>query len=526
MDVVIGLDCGTTATKAVAVGVDATVRAVAKVGYPLLVPAPGRAELDAVRLAQSAIKALADTSALVRERGDRVVGLCVGAAMHGLVRLGADGAPLGPLVTWADTRAGDEARELTEATGGALHGRTGTPVHPMSPLVKLAWWRRHEPETFAATPRWGGVKEVLLAALCETEFLVDLSAASATGMYDIFARRWDPEALSLAGVTADQLPTVVPTTHRVAGLRPEVANATGLPGGVPVIVGASDGALANLGLGAIGDGVAAVSVGTSGAIRAMSRVPTVDEARQLFCYALTDDRWVIGGAINNAGSVVRWASGALGPTPTGPGATTPAGTAFTEEARQAADIALLAEAGAVPPGSDGLLCLPYLMGERAPWWTPGLQGAWIGLRRYHTRGHLVRSAVEGVCQQLALVARAMADAGVQVRTVRATGGSVESALWCGILAATLDLPVEIAASPEGTGTGAAMLGHHALGALADLDEVAELIAVHRGAAPDPGAVATYARLRPLIEQSTRALLPVFHTLNEIPETPEDPKTVR
>ena len=131
----------------------------------------------------------------------------------------------------------------------------------------------------------------------------------------------------------------------------------------------------------------------------------------------------------------------------------------------------------------------------------------------------MRSAVEGVCQQLALVAGALAEARISVRAVRATGGAVESALWRSVLAANLNLPIEIAASPEGTGTGAALLGHHALGTLNNLDDVVRLIDVHHGAAPDPAAVATYARMRPLVEQCTHALTPVFDALTEIREPP-------
>ena len=127
----------------------------------------------------------------------------------------------------------------------------------MSPLPKLLWWRLHHPDAFANTPKWGGVKEVVLSGLCEDAYLIDLSCASTTGLYDITARQWDPEALQLAGIDAGQLATVVPTTHVVTGLRSEVADQTGLPRDLPVVVGASDGPLANLGLGAVGEGVAA-----------------------------------------------------------------------------------------------------------------------------------------------------------------------------------------------------------------------------------------------------------------------------
>jgi gluconokinase len=502
MDLVIGLDSGTTATKAVAVAADATVVATSSAGYPLLQPEPGYAELDPVRLQRAAVEALAGVAVQVRQQGHKVVGVCLSAAMHGLVPLDKAGSPTGPLITWADSRAAEQSRSLALSSQGQLHRRTGTPIHPMSPLPKLLWWRQHHPVVFDATPKWGGVKEVVLSGLCDGDTMIDLSSASTTGLYDIAGRRWDPAALQLAGIDAEQLATVMPTTHVVTGLRVEVADQTGLPRDLPVVVGASDGPLANLGLGAVREGIAAVSLGTSGALRAVRPAPTVDEAARLFCYALTDDHWVLGGAINNAGSVVRWASAALGMV-----------TADVHgEERDAADGRLLHEAGHVPFGSEGLLCLPYLLGERAPWWEPGLQGAWIGLRRHHTRGHLVRSAVEGVCMQLALVRLALDAADVRVQEVRATGGAMESPVWREVLAAALDLPIGLAASPEGAGTGAGLLGHDALGSLPDLDSAADLIAVDRGQSPNPDDVATLRRLLPLMERCTVELKPVFAEL--------------
>ena len=502
MDLVIGLDSGTTATKAVAVAADATVVATSSAGYPLLQPEPGYAELDSVRLQQAAVEALTGVANQVVDQGHQVVGICLSAAMHGLVPMDKDGSPTGPLITWADSRAGEESRRLALGTEGRLHKRTGTPIHPMSPLPKLLWWRLHHPDTFAATPKWGGVKEVVLTGLCEGETTIDLSCASATGLYDITAGHWDETALLLAGVDAEQLAPVVPTTHVVTGLREDVAAQTGLPRDLPVVIGASDGPLANLGLGAVREGIAAVSLGTSGALRAVRRAPAVDEAARLFCYALTDDHWVLGGAINNAGSVVRWASAALGMV----------SADVHGEQRDAADAQLMEEAGQIPFGSEGLLCLPYLLGERAPWWEPGLQGAWIGLRRDHTRGHLVRSAVEGVCMQLALVELALEAADVEVREVRATGGAMESPVWREVLAAALDVPVGLAASPEGAGTGAGLLGHYALGSLPDLDDAADLITVDRGQPPNPDDVATLRRLLPLLERCTVELKPVFAEL--------------
>ncbi|WP_409332994.1 gluconokinase [Trujillonella humicola] len=523
MDVVVGLDAGTTATKAVTAGTDARVRDLVSVGYPLLVPAPGRAELDAGRLAAAAVEALSGVAAAARARGDRVVGISLSAAMHGLLPMDGDGHPLGHLVTWADDRAARWAAALVaDGRAAGLHERTGTPVHPMSPLLKLSWERARDPEGIQRVPRWGGVKELLLATLTGGPHALDRSCASATGLYDIRAQRWDPEALEIAGVRREQLGEVLPTTTVLPGLRADVAEATGLPRDTPVIAGASDGTLANLGVGAVRPDVAAVSLGTSGALRVVVPAPTVDPGRRLFCYALTDDAWVVGGAVNNGGSVVRWAAEAFAAGRGDPGEGGPGGGDLEGEAADELDARLVAEAAGVPAGSAGLLCLPYLLGERAPWWRSGLRGAYLGLRREHRRPHLVRAAVEGVCQQLALVRDAFGAAGLPVREVRATGGAVASDLWVRTLAAALDLPVRVADSPEGTGLGACLLGWHALGHLPDLDAATALVDVSGPVLPDPADAALYGRLRPLVERSTGALADVLTDLDALDDTPTHP----
>jgi gluconokinase len=206
MDLVVGLDSGTTATKAVAVAADAGIIATSSVGYPLLMPEPGYAELDSVQLQQAAVQALADVVRQAREEGHRVVGLSLSAAMHGLAPMDRAGSPTGPLITWADSRAAEESRSIALGSRGELHRRTGTPVHPMSPLPKLLWWRLHHPDAFASAPRWGGVKEVVLSGLCQDAYLIDLSCASTTGLYDITARQWDPGRWSL--------PVLMPSSWR------------------------------------------------------------------------------------------------------------------------------------------------------------------------------------------------------------------------------------------------------------------------------------------------------------------------
>src|SRR5260370_11010257 len=318
--------------------------------------------------------------------------------MHSRAALDGGGVPFTPSMTWADVRATDQAERLRSLSVGAeLHRRTGTPVHPMSPLTKLIWFREREPAVLSSAARWVGIKEYVLAHLTGG-FVVDRSIASARGLRDVVSVAWWPPARELAGVRTDQLPAIVATTELLA-FRPAVAAHLGLEG-VPIVIGAGDGPLANLGVGAVRPGVAACSVGTVGAVRAIVEPPGVDPLGRVFCYALTDERWGVGGAVSNGGVVLEWARQVLGPDVSGP-----------LRAARGQEASLLALAAQAPPGSDGLLMLPYLLSERAPHWSALARGAYIGLTRAHRRQHLVRAAPEGVCQQPALAIEAVRTPG-------------------------------------------------------------------------------------------------------------------
>ena len=494
--VVLGLDIGTTSAKAVAFAPDGSALGDADAGYPLREPEHGHAEQDPEQVVDAAVAVLRDAAAAARERGAEVVGVSISTAMHALVGLDGDGRALTPVVTWADTRAADEAERLRHEHPD-LHARTGTPAHPMAPLPKLMWFRAHEPETFAAAARWGGLKELVLERLCGT-WAVDHSCASGTGLMRLSELDWDPEALDLAGVAPDRLATLVPVTDRHE-LRRAAAEETGLDAGLPVVAGGGDGPLANLGVGAVHPGVAACSIGTSGALRLIVEEPVVDRERRVFCYALTPGRWVVGGAINNGGIVLQWAADALAP-----------------ELGDGAAAALVEAAAEAPPGSAGLIMLPYLLSERAPHWSPLPRGAYIGLTRAHRREHLVRAALEGVCQQLALVLASLRDAGSEVRELRATGGFARSELWRRILAAALGMPVGFPRGHEGSAFGAALLGMEALGVIASFDRAAELIAVDETRTPDPDAAAVYADMLPIFDALYDTLTPAFAKLRDLP----------
>jgi len=490
--VVLGVDIGTTSAKAVAFDADARELGRGETGYPLLEPEHGQAVQDPAVVVEGTLAAIRAAAAGARDQGARIAALSFSGALHSLVGLDAQGTTLTPLVTWGDMRATEQAERL-RAEHPELHDRTGTPIHPMSPLPKLVWFAEHEPETFAAVRRWAGIKELVVARLTGT-WAVDHSVASGTGLLNLRALDWDREALAIAGLDAEALSPLVPTTHRLE-LDAAPAADLGLEAGLALIVGAADGPLATLGLGAVQHGVAACSIGTSGALRVMVEQPAVDPQRRVFCYALLPEHWVVGGAINNGGAVLRWAGEALAPD-LGPHA----------EAR------LLELAGEVPAGSEGLLMLPYLLSERAPHWSSVARGAYVGLTRHHGRGHLVRAAVEGVCLQLALVLASVRDAGNEVREIRATGGFARSDLWRRMLADALGMPIGFAAGREGSALGAALLAMDALGLVDGIDRAAGLVHIEDVVEPEAQAAGVYADLLPTFASLYDALAPAFSAL--------------
>ncbi|MGK5673077.1 gluconokinase [Micromonospora sp. URMC 106] len=501
--VVIGVDIGTTSTKAVAYDIDGRQLAHHSVGYPLDEPHPGYAEQDPHLIHAAVLESL---RAVVAELGRPVAGLAFGTAMHSLIGLDADGNPLTRSLTWADSRASRQAERLRAIPSGlALHRRTGTPVHPMAPLSKLLWFAEQDPTLFGRVAYWVGIKDWIMLRLCDA-LVTDHSVASATGLMDIHQLSWDEEALGIAGITEEQLPELVPTTTVLDGLTAEAAAATGLPPDTKVVVGAGDGPLANLGLGAVAPGVMACSIGTSGAMRVMVERPGVDPLGGVFCYALTEQRWAVGGAINNGGIVLDWLGDALAP-----------------ELGEHAEEELLALAAEAPVGSGGLIMLPYLLSERAPHWSALPRGAYVGLTHGHRRAHLVRAGLEGVCQQLALVLASVRAAGNEVREIRASGGFARSPLWRQMLADVLGMPVGFPAGREGSSFGAALLGMEALGLVASIDVAADLVHIEQTARPAPAAAATYAALLPLFSELYAALVPTFTSLRRLaPSLPPQP----
>lgn len=454
----LGVDLGTSATKVVAVDENMRLLGESERSYPLRTERGDEAVQDPDQVLDATIDSVAERAEACQDAGHEVAGLVFSAAMHTLLALDGDGSPMTPALSWADTRAAAVAKRIGSENGPGLAVATGTPIHPMSPLTKLTWFAENDPDTHRGADRWCGLKDYVVERLTG-RLVTDLSCASGMGMLDLQSRDWYGESLRIAGVSADRLPELVAPTDSFA-LTADAAARLGLPAGLPVVAGAGDGPLANLGVGAVRHGTAALSVGTSGALRVARERPTVDERGRAFCYYLADDLWVTGGAVSNGGKVGQWAANTFG-----------------------VDVASLMDEAA---GADtsGLMALPYLLGERAPWWDPDPRGALIGLRAEHGRAEIARALVEGVAQQLALVLDAVREAGADPHSIRATGGAFRSELWVDALAAALECPLDIADDAAGSGYGAALLGWRSLGVLSSLDSAADLVSPHRTVSSD------------------------------------------
>ncbi|WNQ14346.1 gluconokinase [Paenibacillus aurantius] len=491
----IGIDMGTTSTKAVLFEENGRMVAKADEEYPLYTPTAAIAEQDPDRIFQAVVHTL---KRVVQEGGvapQQVLFVSFSSAMHSLIAIDGDGRPLTRCITWADNRSAAWSDKLKrEWNGDAVYQRTGTPVHPMSPLTKLIWLREEEPELFARARKFISIKEYVHEKLFG-EYVVDHSIASATGLMNLEKLDWDEEALRLAGITPDRLSRLVPTTYALKGLNAVYAEEMGLPEGVPFIVGASDGVLSNLGVNAIQPGVVAATIGTSGAIRTVIDRPETDPKGRIFCYALTEKQWVIGGPVNNGGILFRWARDEFA-------------ASEVETARRLgiSSYDLLTQmASRVRPGSDGLLFHPFLTGERAPLWNPSARGSFFGLTMHHGKEHMIRAVLEGVIFNLYTVLLAMEERMGRPHKIHATGGFARSPLWRQMMADIFDQEVIVPESYESSCLGAAVLGLYAIGAVDSLDVVSGMVGATHRHTPDKRNAEVYHKLLPIFISLSRKL---------------------
>ncbi|KRN99334.1 gluconate kinase [Companilactobacillus kimchiensis] len=500
----IGVDIGTTSTKSVLYDMKGKVIAYANTGYQLYQDIPDMAEEDPEDIFDAVIEVLGQVIRKGKVQSSEIKGISFSSAMHSLILMDQNDQPLTRAITWADNRAAKYSDELkNNGIGAQIYAKTGTPIHPMAPLSKIIWLRNEKPELFKQTKKFIDIKTYVFFRLFGV-YKMEYSIASATGMFNIFELKWDQQALELLHISEDQLPDLVEPTDTIKGINLKYGDLLNISPETPFVFGASDGTLSNLGVNAIDPGVVAVTIGTSGAVRVVVDKPVVDPDGKLFCYALTKDKWVVGGPVNNGGIVFRWVKDQLF-----------APERITAEQMQVSTYDILTQiAEKIPAGSDGLLFHPYLGGERAPIWNAYARGSFFGLTRKHTRAHMVRAALEGIVYNLYVVMLTIEKLTGKPKSIQATGGFARSSLWRQMLADIFEQDVTIPESFESSCLGAAVLGMYALGYVDDLSVVKDMIGVTDIHHPNTDNFEVYRELLPIWIRVSERLEPEYKEIAE------------
>jgi xylulokinase len=471
-ETLVGIDVGTTGVKGLAIDPAGAVLARAERGYALHSPRPGWAEQDPAAGWEAADAGLAE----LRASAGKPAGIGLSAQMHGLVALDARQV-LRPAILWNDQRTGAECAEIEGTVGlERLIELTGNRALPGFTAPKLLWLRRHEPDVYARIARVLLPKDYLRLRLTG-QHATDVSDASGTLLLDVAHRRWSDEVLDALELDRAWLPPAL-ESPTVSGETPE---------GVPVAAGAGDQAAGAVGAGVDRPGPVSVVLGTSGVVfAALDEFAADREARvHAFCHAIPGTWHAMGVMLSAAGSL-RWLREVVGPD-------LDYGT-------------LVAEADSWAAGSEGLIFLPYLAGERTPHADPDARGAFVGLSAHHGRGALVRAVLEGVGFGLRDSLDLVAELGGRPEVGRVSGGGARSELWLRIVASALELPLERLAVDEGAAFGAALLGGVGAGTWPDVRAaVAATVRATERIEPVPEWVAVYRELR----ERYRALYPAL-----------------
>ena len=439
MSHVIGVDVSTTATKAVLIDESGAVLGIGVAEYGFDVPQPGWTEQDPGLWWTGAIEAIRSVLATTGVAGGDVSAIGLTGQMHGAVLLDANGEVLRPAILWNDQRTGQACEEIRNAVGlERLIAITGNDALTGYTAPKLVWVRDHEPDV------WARVAHVLLPKdyvrlRLTGEYALDKADGAGTLLFDLRARDWSTEILATLGIDPAWLPPTFEGPAVTGRLTPDAAAATGIRAGTPVVAGGGDQAANAVGVGAVDPGIVALSLGTSGVVFATTADPVRDPRGQVhaFCHAVPD-RWHLMTVMLSAAGSLRWFRDALAP-----------GEEFG---------ALAASAGSVPAGSEGLLFLPYLTGERSPHADPLARGAFVGLAIGHDRRHLTRAVLEGVAFGLRDCLDQMIAAGLPAPAqIRASGGGTASPLWRQILADVLETEIATVRTTEGAAFGAGLL---------------------------------------------------------------------
>lgn len=509
MSCLVGLDISTTGAKALLIDARGEVVASATTEYPLSTPHPLWAEQAPEDWWACACASLREMLGLAKSRGEEIRAVGLTGQMHGLVLLDRSGNVLRPAILWNDQRTGPQCAAIAARVGGArdLVALTGNVVLPGFTAPKILWVRDHEPAIYAQVAHVLLPKDYVRFRLTG-ERVTEVSDASGTALLDVSARQWSDRLLNALEIPRDWLPRLVESPEVTGQISPRAAEETGLAEGTPVVGGGGDQAAQAVGSGVVEPGVISVTTGTSGVVFAHADdfVSDPDGRLHAFCHAIPG-KWHLMGVMLSAGGSFRWLRDQLGEPERSIAARTGADPydRLTQEAAEA------------PAGSEGLVFLPYLNGERTPYPDPEARGAFVGLTARHRRAHLARAVLEGVSFGLRDSLELITGLGVPIRQVRLSGGGARSPLWRQIQADIFGVELALVNTTEGAAFGAALLAGVGAGVFRSVeDAVAQTVRVTDRVMPAPANVRRYQALYSVYRGLYPALRPTFHALSTLP----------
>lgn len=493
MRYLMGLDISTTGAKALIIDTDGRVIASHSTPQPISAPRPLWSEQNPSDWWGGMVESIRAVLAQI-DHADEIAAIGLTGQMHGLVALDHDGGVLRPAILWNDQRTAEECAYITEMIGSdRLIALTGNQALTGFTAPKIIWIRNHEPELYEQIKQVLLPKDYIRYRLSGT-YATDLAGAAGTLLLNVAERKWSDEVLQRLDIPAEWLPPTHEGTEITSTVSAEAAAVTGLKAGTPIVGGAGDQAAGAVGVGAVEPGVVALTVGTSGVVFAPLGSYTYEPQGRLhaFCHA-APGLWHFMGVMLSAAGSLQWYRDTLAPN-----------VDFS---------VLVAEAVDIPPGSDGLLFLPYLTGERTPHPDPLARGAFIGLTTRHSAAHLTRAVLEGVAfglrDSFALIQASAA--GREIKQVRVSGGGAKSPLWRQIMADVIGMPLVSVEAVEGAAYGAALLAGVGAGVWSDVKAAAGVVSL--GEITEPSAAqAEYENLYRLYGQLYPALKPIFGAL--------------
>ncbi len=461
-DCIITIELGTNAVRVFAYELNGNLIGLAKGTYPIFHPEPDRSEQDPEQLFITMLYVLKNfLNEKVYPEKYKVTTICFSSAMHSVLAIDKKGVPLGNVITWADNRGKDEAKELNRSSlGKTIYKATGTPIHPMSPLVKITWMKDNDKDRFRKTYKFLSIKSYILYQLTG-EYIIDNSLASATGLFNIHKHKWDSEALAYAGITEAKLPELVSVFHAEGKLRKEYQTLLGLTADTNIIIGSSDGCMATLGAGILGEGRATITIEDSGAMRVIGKDILKDDKQRFFNYVLTEGYYVSGGPTNNGGVIFEWFAKQFGDFKNAYG---------LENCMED----LIQEASKVEAGAEGLLFLPYLLGERAPIWNANARGVYFGLNINHERKHMVRATIEGILFEMYSIGKTLEEHRT-IKSLSVNGSFATMPLCSQLIADIFNKPVGISKNTSSVGQGSFLLSATQMGIFKNLENAVKSV---------------------------------------------------